>query len=150
MVPQIIATPQVVPFETLAASESRSGVSLLEGAETPLDVTGLPSPAWTEVAIDGQASGTQPSPSATPPPSEGRAVAASPVSSAPTSVVQTPTPVPSPPPTGGISGLFNTISERTAQWPILWPWVLLIVVVVVVGIIWLIRRANRNNYNNPL
>jgi hypothetical protein len=155
--PEASVTPITVPFETQPPAQARgvidptpSGTPPPQG--TPFDVSALPSPGWTEVAISGQpvAAPTQPGvaqslPTGTPPPPEGRAVATPGMDPAAlltqaVAVVETVAPSPTRLPFGLLSG----ISERTAQWPIPWYWVLLIIVVVVVLLILLVRRSNRD------
>lgn len=148
----------VVPFETPVVPESRGiAEATLAPQGTPFDLSNLPTPGWTEVAISGQPA---PSPTAvgaaqmaatgTPVPPEGRAIATLAVNpdavlTQAVGVVEAVAPSPTRLPFGLLSG----ISERTAQWPIPWYWVLLIIVVVVIGLIWLIRRSSRGNYYTP-
>jgi hypothetical protein len=136
-----------------------------------LDVTGLPTPEWTEVVIGGQSNsmavpigglpamtGLPPMPTSVPgavtstPTPRVRLVgtiAANPnaVLTQAVSAIETVAPSPTRLPFGLLNSFTAAISERTAQWPIPWQWVLgiLAVVVFVIVVIWLIRRRNRKD-----
>jgi hypothetical protein len=155
---QPLPTPIMVPFSGLPGESRIIANPTLLPQGTPEDVTGIPTPGWTEVAIAGQ-SLVSPTPlvaievgptGTPPPPQEARGVATAAVNpetllTRVADVAETVAPSPTRLPFGLLAG----IQERTAQWPQGWPWVLLIIVLVVVALIFLLRRSNRNNYNNP-
>jgi hypothetical protein len=157
-------TAIVVPFGAAGGQDGR-GIADATPAPvgTPADMTGLPTPGWTEVAISGQPTATpaagaaaQPAlagaafPSDTPPPPDARAIGTPELNpqAVLTQVVAAAETV-APSSTRLPFGLLTGIQERTAQWPIPWYWVLLIIVVVVGLLIWVLRRASRGSYYNP-
>ena len=163
--PEPVVTPQVVPFETLSPADARGIEAFGPVVETtPVDVTGLPQPEWTEVVIGGQPlatvpAGALPAPTAVPPPESRGVATASPPQAAviatalanpsailtqAVSAIETVAPSPTRPPFGLLSTVSQRISERTAQWPIPWQWVLGIVLVVILIIIWFVRRRRND------
>jgi hypothetical protein len=135
---EALPTPVFVPF----SAEPMQGFRLIEEATvtpagTPLDLTGFPTPEWTEVALPGQPTATAPAgaqsqTTGTPPAGDNGMIGTPEMG-----MVATPTPAatvtpaitPTATPGNAIERFVAGVQERVAQWPVSWRRVLTALVV---------------------
>jgi hypothetical protein len=136
--PEAMSTPVFVPLnlEPLQRLE-QTGQATVTPEGTPLDVTGLPSPEWTEVALPGHLSST--APAVAQPGFTGTSPGHRGLETPGAIIVATPTPAPTAvtpaDPQTAIERFIATLRARVAQWPVSWRRVLAVLGLVAVLVV---------------